>query len=94
LLKCFTSNFLLILATLLGFRQFGYLLFEVKIRGLSESIVAFKFLRFLRKSLVRLLLINKPFSGNFPEHGRFKSIVFLKLRQLGRRVQTKKVLKF
>jgi hypothetical protein len=48
----------------------------------------------LRKSLVRLLLMNKSFSGNFPEHGRFKSIVFLKLRQLGRRVGTKKVLKF
>jgi hypothetical protein len=47
----------------------------------------------LRKLLVQFLLINEPFSGNFPKHGRFKSIVFLKLREFGWRVQTKKILK-
>jgi hypothetical protein len=94
LLKCLISNLLLVLAMLQGLRQFGYLFFEVKIRRLSKSEVALKFLRFLRKSLVRLLLINEPFNGNFPKQGRFKSIIFLKLRKFGRRVRTKKVLKF
>jgi hypothetical protein len=61
---------------------------------LSKSKVAYKFLGFLGKLLVRLLLINKSFNGNFPGHGRFKGIVFLKLRQLGRRIRTKKVLEF
>jgi hypothetical protein len=94
LLKCFASNFLLILANLQGFCQFGYLLFEVNVRRLSKSKVAFKFLGFLGKLLVCLLLINKPFNGNFPEHGRFKGVIFLKPRQLGRRIRTKEVLEF
>jgi hypothetical protein len=47
----------------------------------------------LRKLLVRLLLIDEPFSSNFPKHGRFKSIIFLKLCKFERRVRTKKVLK-
>jgi hypothetical protein len=93
LLKCLISNLLLVLAMLQGFRQFGHLLLEVKIRRLGKSEVALKFLRFLRKLLVRLLLIDEPFSGNFPKHGRFKSIIFLKLCKFGWRVRTKKVLK-
>jgi hypothetical protein len=80
--------------TMLQGRQFGYLFLEVNICRLSKSEVALKFLRFLRKSLVRLLLVNEPFSDNFPKHGRFESIIFLKFRKLGRRVRTKKVLKF
>jgi hypothetical protein len=75
-----------------GFRQFGHLLLEIKIRRLSESEVALKFLRFV-KLLVQFLLINEPFSGNFPKHGKFKSIIFLKLREFGWRVRTKKILK-
>jgi hypothetical protein len=93
LLKCLTSNFLLVLATLQGFRQLCHLLLEIKIRGLSEGEVALKFLRFLRKLLVHFLLINEPFSGNLPKHGRFKSIILLKLRELGWRIRTKKILK-
>jgi hypothetical protein len=86
LLKCLISNLLLVLAMLQGFCQFGYLFLEVKIRRLSKSEVALKFLRFLIKLLVRLLLIDELFSGNFPKHGRFKSIIFLKLRKFGWRV--------
>jgi hypothetical protein len=81
------------MATLQGCRQFGHLLLEIKIRGLSECEVALKFLRFLRKLLVQFLLINEPFSGNFPEHGRFKSIILLKLREFGWRIRTNKILK-
>jgi hypothetical protein len=40
LLKCLIRNFLLVLATLQGFHQFGYLLLEIKIRGLSKGEVA------------------------------------------------------
>jgi hypothetical protein len=53
---------------------------------LSKSKVALEFLGFLGKLLVCLLLINKPLNGNFPEHGIFEGIVFLKPRQLGRRI--------
>jgi hypothetical protein len=52
-----------------------------------------KFLIFLRKLLVQFLLINEPFSGNFPKHGRFKSIILLKLREFGWRIRTKKIRK-
>jgi hypothetical protein len=93
LLKCLISNFLLVLAMLQGFRQFGHLPLEIKIRRLSESEVALMFLRFLKKLLVQFLLINEPFSGNFPKDGRFKRIIFLKLREFGWRVRAKKILK-
>jgi hypothetical protein len=46
--KCLISSFLLVLALLKRFRQFGYLLLEVEIRSLSKREVAFKFFRFLR----------------------------------------------
>jgi hypothetical protein len=61
---------------------------------LSESKVALEIFGCLGKLLVCLLLINKPLNGNFPEHGRFKGVVFLKPRQLGQRIRTKKVLEF
>jgi hypothetical protein len=50
---------------------------------LGKGEVALKFLGFLRKLLVQFLLFNEPFSGNFPEHGRLKSIILLKLREFG-----------
>jgi hypothetical protein len=86
LLKRLISDFLLVLAMLQDFRQFSQLFLQIKIRGLSKGEVALKFLRFLRNLLVQFLLINESFSGNFPEHGRLKSIILLKLREFGWRI--------
>jgi hypothetical protein len=47
---------------------------------------ALKFLRFLGKLLVQFIVINESLSGNFPKHGRFKSIILLQLREFGWRV--------
>jgi hypothetical protein len=60
---------------------------------LSQGEVTLKFFRFLRKLPVQFLLINEPFSGNFPEHGRLKRIILLKLREFGWRIRMKKILK-
>jgi hypothetical protein len=91
LLKRLISDFLLVLATLQDFRQFSHLFLQVKIRGLSKG-EALKFLRFLRKLPVQFLLINEPFSGNFPEHGTLKRIILLKLREFGWRIRMKEIL--
>jgi hypothetical protein len=61
---------------------------------LGKSKVALEFLVFLGKLLVCLILFNKSLNGNHPEHGRLEGIVFLKPRQLGRRICSKEILEF
>jgi hypothetical protein len=94
LLECRLSYFLFVLTDLQSLRQFGYLFLKIKVRGLSKSEAALELLGFLRKLLVRLLLVNKPLDSNFPEHRIFQGVVLLKTRQFRRRVRTKKVLEF
>jgi hypothetical protein len=94
LLECCLNNLLFVLTDLQSLCQFGYLLLEIKVCGLRKSEAALELFGFMRKLLVRLLLVNKPLDSNFPEHGILQGIVFLEARQFRRRVETKEILEF
>jgi hypothetical protein len=94
LLKRYLSNLLFVLADLQSLRQFSHLFLKIDVHGLSESEAALEFLGFLRKLLVRLLLVNKSINSNFPGHRVLQGVVFLKTRKLRWRVRTKKILEF